>query len=98
MGITINDVRDFIKAKNLKPTDLFSSEALIKDPMVEAEGKRRTIGEVKHTQRHKKGHKKTMEKLLKAHEKEIKERTELLDKLRAERRELRNGKKEAKHG
>ena len=84
MGITINEVRDFIKSGNLKPSDLFGLGDLTKDPMiiehVEVESKKSISGEYEHRKRDEEGYEKVKEKLVKDHEKTVKERDELITK------------------
>ena len=88
MGITINEVRDFIKAGNLKPSDIFGLGDLTKDPMVgehiEAEKKKAVTGEYEHRKRDEEGFDKTKDKLIKDHEKKVKEQGELIAKLQGE--------------
>jgi len=86
--ITIKGVRDFINAGNLKPGDLFGLGDLTKDPMVEehvaAEIKKAVTGEYEHRKRDEEGFDKTKDKLIKDHEKAVKEKDELITKLQGE--------------
>lgn len=88
MGITINDVRDFIKSGNLKPSDLFGLGDLTKDPMieehVEAQKKAATSGEYEHRKRDEEGYEKLKAKLVEEHEKVIKEKDKLIGTLQGE--------------
>ncbi len=85
---TINEVRDFIKTGNLKPSDIFGLGDLTKDPMieehVEAERKKAVTGEYEHRKRDEEGFDKTKDKLVKDQEKKVKERDELITKLQGE--------------
>jgi len=85
---TINEVRDFIKAGNLKPSDLYGLGDLTKDPMIEehieAERKKAITGEYEHRKRDEEGFDKTREKLVKDHEKAVKEKDNLIVKLQGE--------------
>jgi len=88
MEITISGVRDFIKAGSLKPGDLFGLGDLTKDPMVEehvaAEIKKAVTGEYEHRKRDEEGFDKTKDKLIKDHEKAVKEKDDLITKLQGE--------------
>jgi len=81
---TINEVRDFIKTGNLKPSDIFGLGDLTKDPMieehVEAERKKAVTGEYEHRKRDEEGFDKTKDKLVKDHEKKVKEQNDLIAK------------------
>ena len=85
---TINDVRDFIKAENLKPSDIYGLGDLTKDPMVEehieAETKKATKGEYEHRKRDESGFDKTKEKLIEDHKTELKTKDEKITKLQGE--------------
>lgn len=85
---TINEVRTFIKAESLTPSDIFGLGDLTKDPMIiehiEAEKKKAVTGEYEHRKRDEDGFDKTKEKLVKDHEKKIKEKEELITKLQGE--------------
>ena len=93
--ITINEVRDFIKAGNLKPSDIFGLGDLTKDPLVEEhikEEKAEAVkGEYKHRKRDEEGFDKTRENLVKEHEEKIKEKDEELKKLRSENVQSKTG-------
>lgn len=84
MGITINDVRDFIKSGNLKPSDLFGLGDLTKDPMIEEhvnkEKKESVSGEYEHRKRDEEGYEKVKGDLVKEYEKKTKEKDELITK------------------
>ena len=84
MGITINDVRGFIKSGNLKPSDLFGLGDLTKDPMIEEhiekEKKQSVSGEYEHRKRDEEGYEKVKDELVKKHEKETKTKDELITK------------------
>lgn len=88
MGITINDVRDFIKSGNQKPSDIFGLGDLTKDPMViehiEAEKKKATTGEYEHRKRDEEGYEKLKAKLVKDHETKIKEKDKKIELLSSE--------------
>ncbi|MCK4815207.1 hypothetical protein KA005_05510, partial [bacterium] len=88
MGITVNEVRDFIKSGNLKPSDLFGMGDLTKDPMIEehieAEAKKAKSGEYEHRKRDEEGYEKLKEKLVKDHEKKVKGQDDLIAKLQGE--------------
>lgn len=81
---TINEVRDFIKTGNLKPSDIFGLGDLTKDPMIEehieVERKKAITGEYEHRKRDEEGFDKTKEKLIKDHEKAVKEKDKLITK------------------
>ncbi len=78
--ITISEVRGFIKAGNLKPSDIFGLGDLTKDPMivehVEEKEKKAKTGEYEHRKRDEAGFDKTKETLIKEHEAAIKEKDE----------------------
>ncbi len=88
MGITVSEVRDFIKSGNLKPSDLFGVGDLTKDPMIEehieAEAKKAKSGEYEHRKRDEEGYEKVKEKLVKDPEKKVKEQDDLISKLQGE--------------
>lgn len=88
MGITISEVRSFIKAENLMPSDIFGIGDLTKDPTIEEHiekleekfeksliARRKKINE---------GFDATKEDLIKDHEEKIKERDEQIAKLQGE--------------
>lgn len=85
---TISEVRDFIKAGNLKPSDIFGLGDLTKDPMIEEHieqaRKEAVKGEYEHRKRDEEGFDKTKEKLVEDHEKKVKEKDELITKLQGE--------------
>lgn len=85
---TINDVRDFIKAENLKPSDIYGLGDLTKDPMVEAhiesETKKATKGEYEHRKRDEAGFDKTKDKLAEDHKTELKTKDDQITKLQGE--------------
>jgi len=84
MDVTIEQVRDLIKAEKLKPSDLFGAELLADDPsvkgLVDAETKRAVAGEYAHRKRTEEGFDKTRGDL----ETKLKERETELDKLKLE--------------
>ncbi len=88
MGITITEVRDFIKSGNLKPSDIFGLGDLTKDPMIqehiEAESKKSVSGEYEHRKRDEEGYEKLKVKLVKDHEKVVKEKDKLITTLQGE--------------
>jgi len=88
MGITISEVRNFIKSENLKPSDIYGLGDLTKDPMIEehieAEKKKATTGEYKNRKRDEEGYEKLKDKLVKDHEEKIKEKDKVIDGLRTE--------------
>ncbi len=92
---TINDVRDFIKAENLKPSDIYGLGDLTKDPMVEAhiesETKKAKTGEYEHRKRDEAGFDKTKETLIEEHNTAIKERDDKIVKLNAENIQSKTG-------
>jgi len=73
MEITISEVRDFIKAGSLKPSDLFGLRDLSKDPLFKEEVDKAFT---ERKDRINEGFDKTKEQLIEKHEKEIKERDE----------------------
>jgi len=85
---TINDVRDFIKAENLKPSDIYGLGDLTKDPMIEEhieQAKKGALkGEYEHRKRDELGFDKTKEKLLEEHNAALKTKDALITKLQGE--------------
>ena len=85
---TISDVRTFIKAENLKPSDIYGLGDLTKDPMIEEaieRAKKSAVkGEYEHRKRDEDGFDKTREKLLKEHEEKLKAKEDLITKLQGE--------------
>jgi len=85
---TINEVRDFIKAESLKPSDIFGLGDLTKDPMIEAhltQAKKEAIkGEYEHRKRDEEGFDKTKDKLVEEHNAAIKEKDDAISKLQGE--------------
>ena len=85
---TISEARDFIKAENLKPSDIFGLGDLTKDPMIEAhieQAKKTAVkGEYEHRKRDEDGFDKTKEKLIEDHKTELKTKDDLLTKLQGE--------------
>jgi ribosomal protein L29 len=61
--ITIDEIRDLIKADNVKPSDLFGAELLADDPsvkgLIETENRRAVAGEYAHRKRGEEGFDKT---------------------------------------
>ena len=88
MGITINEVRDFIKSGNLKPSDIYGLGDLTKDPMIEehvkAEKKKGVTGEFEHRKRDEEGYEKLKVKLIDDHKVELKTKDEAITKLQGE--------------
>ena len=80
--VTIDQVRDLVKAEKIKPSDLFGVETLTGDPTVvgyvEAEKKKAVAGEYAHRKRTEEGFDKTREEL----EKKLLEREADLQKLK----------------
>ena len=77
--ITIDELKDLVKADKLKPSDIFGVETLTADPavegFVEAERKKATAGEYAHRKRDEEGFNKTkseLEEKLKAKGEEVK--------------------------
>ena len=92
---TINDVRDFIKAENLKPSDIYGLGDLTKDPMIEEhieQAKKGALkGEYEHRKRDEMGFDKTKEKLLEDHNAAIKAKDDLIAKLQGENIQSKTG-------
>lgn len=88
MGITITEVRDFIKSGNLKPSDIFGLGDLTKDPMIEehilAESKKNATEGYEHRKRDEEGFERLKAKLAKDHEKKVKEHEVTIAKLQNE--------------
>jgi len=67
MDITIEDVKSFLKAENVKPSDLFGVDVITSDPavkgFVETETRRAVAGEYAHRKRTEEGFDKTREEL-----------------------------------
>jgi len=65
MDITIEDVKSFLKAENVKPSDLFGVDVITSDPAVkgyvETETRRAVAGEYAHRKRTEEGFDKTRE-------------------------------------
>lgn len=63
MDITIEDVRTFLKAEKVKPSDLFGADVLADDPsvkgLIETENRRAVAGEYAHRKRTEEGFDKT---------------------------------------
>jgi hypothetical protein len=82
--VTIDQVRDLIKAEKIKPSDLFGVETLTGDPTVigyvEAEKKKAVAGEYAHRKRTEEGFDKTRDEL----EGKLKEREAELQKLKVD--------------
>lgn len=84
MDITIDQMRDLIKAEKIKPSDLFGVEVLTEDPSVvgyvEAERKKAISGEYAHRKRTEEGFDKTKAELeIKLKERETEVQTLKLD-------------------
>ena len=86
--ITISEVRSFIKAENLVPSDLFGQGALTKDPTIEAhietESEKVVHAEIKRRKSINKGFNETKEELVKEHEEAIKEKDKVITGLQTE--------------
>lgn len=84
MDVTIDQVRDLIKAEKMKPSDLFGAEILADDPsvrgLVESEIKRAVAGEYAHRKRTEEGFDKTKTEF----EKKIQEQEAQLNNLKIE--------------
>ena len=85
---TISEARDFIKAENLKPSDIFGLGDLTKDPMIEEhieQAKKSALkGEYEHRKRDELGFDKTKEKILEDHKSALKAKEDLIAKLQGE--------------
>lgn len=85
--VTISEVRSFIKAENLKPSDIFGLGDLTKDPMIEehfeALKKKALTGEYEGRKRDEEGFDKLKDKLVKDHEKKIEEKDKLISTLQS---------------
>jgi len=88
MGITVSEVRDFIKVEKLLPSDLFGREDLTKDPIVEdhIEKSKEGIvkGEIERRKKINEGFDKTKDELIKEHEDKIKEKDVLITRLQTD--------------
>ena len=75
---TISEVRDFIKAENLKPSDIYGLGDLTKDPMIEEhveQAKKAAVkGEYEHRKRDEEGFDKTKERLIEEHKAKLRKR------------------------
>ncbi len=84
MDFTIEDVKTFLKAEKIQPSDLFGAERLAEDPavkgLVESETRRAVAGEYAHRKRTEEGFDKTREEL----EKQLKDKDAELDRLKVE--------------
>lgn len=49
--VTLDQIRELVKTENLKPSDLFGTEALVADPVIVAHVKQQTTGEYLHRKR-----------------------------------------------
>lgn len=92
---TINEVRDFIKAGSLKPSDIFGLGDLTKDPMIEEhieQAKKEALkGEYEHRKRDEAGFDKTKEKLIEEHKNALKAKEDLIAKLQGENIQSKTG-------
>ena len=88
MDITISEVRSFIKAENLMPSDIFGIGDLTKDPMVEEHIEKQTEkvvhSEIERRRKINKGFDQTKEELVKEHEKTIEEKDKIITGLQGE--------------
>ena len=86
--MNIADIREAIKAENLKPSDIFGLGELTKDPMVteaiEEEKSKAITGEYKNRKRDSEGFDKTKEKLETDHLKEMQEKDKRIKELLTE--------------
>jgi hypothetical protein len=84
MDITVDQIRDLIKAEKFKPSDFFGAEVLADDPsvkgLIETETRRAVAGEYAHRKRTEEGFDKTRTDL----EAKLKERDTELQNLRIE--------------
>ena len=87
-NMNIADIREAIKAENLKPSDIFGLGELTKDPMVteaiEEEKSKAITGEYKNRKRDSEGFDKTKEKLETDHLKEMQEKDKRIKELLTE--------------
>lgn len=88
MGLTITEVRDFIRSEKLNPSDIFGLEALTGDPLItkhlDSELKEKKSGDWYHRKRDEDKHEKEVNDLTEAHKKEKSD----LEKERDEARKL----------
>ena len=86
--VTISEVRTFIKAENLKPSDIFGLGDLMKDSMVsealDKEKKKAVTGEYEHRKRDEEGFDKTKDKMEADHKKAVDKMDVELKKLRGD--------------
>ena len=92
---TISEARAFIKAENLKPSDIFGLGDLTKDPMIEGhieQAKKDALkGEYEHRKRDEAGFDKTKEKLIEEHNAALKAKEDLIAKLQGENIQSKTG-------
>lgn len=85
--LTVSEVRSFIKAENLVPSDLFGIGDLTKDPAIEAhiEEKSEQVihSEIERRKKINKGFNETKEELVKTHEEAIKEKDKAISGLQS---------------
>lgn len=86
--LTVSEVRSFIKAENLVPSDLFGIGDLTKDPAIEAhiEEKSEQVvhSEIERRKKINKGFNETKEELIKTHEEVIKEKDKVINGLQSD--------------
>lgn len=89
MKHTIKEIRDFIKAKNIKPLDIFSRKDLEKDPVikkyVEAKKKKAVSDAYQKRKRLQRKYDKLREKMKGDLKRRIKEKDDLITKLKKQR-------------
>ncbi|MCK4793032.1 MAG: hypothetical protein KAV87_55395, partial [Desulfobacteraceae bacterium] len=85
--LTVSEVRSFIKAENLVPSDLFGIGDLTKDPTIEAhiEEKSEQVvhSEIERRKKINKGFNETKEELIKVHEEAIKDKDKIISGLQS---------------
>ena len=86
--LTVSEVRSFIKAENLVPSDLFGIGDLTKDPAIEAhiesESEKVVHSEIERRKKINKGFNETKEELIKEHEEAIKGKDKIITGLQAD--------------
>lgn len=85
---TISEVKTFIKAESLKPSDIFGLGDLTKDPIItehlESEKKKAVKGEYEHRKRDEEGFDKTKEKMVEEHKEALKKKDDEIVSLKSE--------------
>lgn len=86
--LTVSEVRSFIKAENLMPSDLFGIGDLTKDPAIEAhietESAKVVHSEIERRKKINKGFNETKEELVKTHEEAIKDKDKVISGLQSD--------------